>query len=120
VDIADAPNVDIVGDAVEVLPTLPKCDIVVTTEVFEHTAAWPQMIAVMADILRPSGWLVVTCAGTGRPAHSADGGWELKPNEHYANVSLDELRECCEANGIVMVRGEEGPPGDTRFIGQRL
>jgi hypothetical protein len=119
VDIAPAANVDIVGDAIEVLPTLDPCDIVVTTEVFEHTAQWCDIVAAIAGVLRLGGWMVATCAGTGRPVHSADGAPTLKPDEHYANVSLHELRACAEAYGIEMVRGEEGPPGDTRYIGRR-
>lgn len=120
IDIASAPNVDIVGDARCILPLLVHCDVVVSTEVFEHVADWRGIVRAMCESLRPNGWFVATCAGTGRPVHSADGAPTLKPDEHYANVSLPELVGACEEFGVVMVRGEEGPPGDTRFIGRKV
>lgn len=118
IDIAAAPNVDLVGDARKVLPMLMPCDVVVSTEVFEHVEDWRGIVAAMAGALAPSGWFVATCAGTGRPPHGAE-GHPLRPDEYYANVSLAELAEACEAVGVVMVRGEEGAPGDTRFIGRK-
>jgi len=120
IDLADTHGVDIVGDACDILPTLAPCDVVVSTEVLEHAANWRDIIAAMCAALRMDGWLVLTCAGTGRPAHSADGAHRLKPDEHYANVTLAEVRQACAEHGVTMMRGEEGPPGDTRFIGLKV
>lgn len=119
IDIVAAPNVSIVADAVAVLPFLVPCDVIVSTEVFEHAANWCEIVGAMCGALRSGGWFVATCAGTGRPVHSADGAPTLRDGEHYANVSLDELVTCCASFGVDMVRGEEGPPCDTRFIGRK-
>lgn len=119
-DIVDTDGVDVVGDAVKVLPAFPLCDVMVSTEVLEHVADWRELVAAMCRQIRNDGWLVLTCAGTGRPVHSADGAAHLKPGEHYANVSLAEVREVCAEHAVTMIRGEEGPPGDTRFIGLKV
>lgn len=104
-DLYPGPNVDIVADAAAWRPTLgtagrPWYDLVICTEVFEHTADWAAILQTAFDALRPGGWLLFTCAGPGRPAHSGiTAVWELAPGEHYRNVSPEEARETLHVQG---------------------
>lgn len=90
-DLRPGPNVDFVGDASSWV-TMRTYDLVLITEVFEHTPAWPAILRTAWSALRPGGWLIFTCAGPGRPAHSGiEAVMGLIGNEHYANVSPGEI-----------------------------
>jgi SAM-dependent methyltransferase len=119
IDLVEGANVDMVGDACMWLPLVAPVDVVVSTEVLEHAENWAELLASMCNALRRGGWLVLTCAGTGRQVHSADGGPRLKDGEHYRNVTLAEVAAICAEYKVAMIRGEEGPPGDTRFLGRK-
>jgi len=106
-DLYPGPNVDIVADATSWrLPgprgaERPFYDLVVCTEVFEHLKGWPAVIRTAYEVLRPGGWLLFTCAGPGRPIHSGiEPVWGLLPDEeHYANVSPEEIAEELRVQG---------------------
>jgi len=97
-DIADGENVNIVADAATWVPDR-EYDVVVCTEVFEHTPVWRQICATAYKATKPAGRFIATMAGPGRPAHSAvDGGPRLHPGEHYGNIDPNvlhvALKEC--------------------------
>lgn len=119
-DIADGPNVDIVADAATWTPD-DEYDVVVCTEVFEHTPHWRDICATAYKACRPGGKFIATMAGPGRPAHSAvDGGWSLYPGEHYANVHPEELRQALEACGWRdVVVDQRSNPADVRTVAVR-
>lgn len=100
-DILPGPGVDFVADAADWRPDAVKpYDLVVTTETFEHTARWPEIIKTAWDVLRPGGWMIFTCAGPGRPPHSGVAAkWDLDPGEWYANVSVDKISDVLHAQG---------------------
>lgn len=114
-DIAAGPGVDIVADAATWTPDR-EYDLVLCTEVFEHTPSWPQICATAHKACRPGGRVVLTMAGPGRPEHSAvDGGWTLHPGEHYANIHPHDLLQALEAAGwrdIIVDRQDS--PADVR------
>lgn len=96
-DLHPGPNVDIVCDAAgeDIWDTVVPgtYDLVLCTEVFEHTPEWRTILLTAWGVLRPGGWLVFTCAGPGRPPHSGiTAVWELAPGEHYGNVSPEDIR----------------------------
>ena len=119
-DIAAGPNVDIVADAATWTPD-GEYDVVVCTEVFEHTASWPQICATALKACAPGGTFIATMAGPGRPVHSAvDGGWTLHPGEHYENVAPADLRavlEDCGWQDVVVDRRDS--PADVRAVAVR-
>lgn len=117
-DIADGPGVDIVADAATWVPDR-LYDVVVCTEVFEHTADWPAIVSTMAAACAPGGRLVLTMAGPGRAPHGASGGpWQ--PQEHYANVDPNNLRAALSISGWTDVQVDYlHPPGDTRATATR-
>lgn len=104
-DLYPGPNVDFVADATQkatarwLAPN--QYDLVVCTEVFEHTKTWPDIIATAFSILRQGGWFIFTCAGPGRPVHSGiEPVWGLvEGEEHYANVSAEEIAEVLHVQG---------------------
>lgn len=119
-DLVAGDGVDFVGDATEFLPGMLPCDVMVSTEVLEHAPEWERLLGAMCDVMKPGGWMVLTCAGTGRRPHAADGSpGGPHPGEYYRNVTLAEVVEVCEAHGVQKLYGEEGWPGDTRFLGRK-
>ncbi len=95
IDLRPGTRVDEVADAAT-WPGLPDVlfDLVVCTEVLEH-APTPGLIVMNAyEQLRTEGYLLLTCAGPGREAHSVDGSPGLG-TEHYANIPACTLRRWC-------------------------
>ena len=92
VDLYDGEGVDVVADCGDYVHPEP-CDLVVTTELLEHTPRGPDIIKRAYESLRSGGHYVITTAAPGRPVHNATGGPELAPGEHYANISYNELHQ---------------------------
>jgi hypothetical protein len=90
IDLADGPGVDEVADAATWTPDRTY-DVVVCAEVLEHAPSWRQILATMWAATAPGGVLVMTCACSPRPAHSAVDGWDVRAGEHYANVEPDDV-----------------------------
>jgi len=90
VDLAATPGVTVVADAGDYTHPEP-CDIVVSTELLEHTPRGYDIIKRAYESLKPGGHYIITTAAPGRPEHSATGEPYLKDGEHYANISYDEL-----------------------------
>lgn len=91
IDIEPGPDVDLVADAATADCGYGMFDVVVSTEVFEHTPKAREIISNAYRHLRPNGWFVATMAGPGRAPHGAAGG---DPRyEHYANIEPDALND---------------------------
>ena len=117
-DIAEGPGVDIVADATTWTPDR-LYDLIVCTEVFEHTPHWAAILRMMAAACRPGGRLVLTMAGPNRSPHGGGGGpWEA--GEYYANVEPSDLDFMLHATGWTDVTVDYlHPPGDTRATATR-
>lgn len=103
VDILPGPGVDVVADAAT-WRTDQLFDVVVCTEVFEHTPVWPQLCRTARQLLVPGGLFITTMAGPGRAVHSAvDGGPDLRPDEWYANVEPEALETTLNRCGFTNV-----------------
>lgn len=99
-DLRPGKGVDIVADAATWQPDRDY-DVVLCTEVFEHTPDWPAIVRTAHAALKPGGYAVFTCAGPGRAPHSGIEATALQPGEYYQNVSTAELREAMAASGFV-------------------
>ena len=108
VDVETGMNVDIVMDGVEYLEGQAGSDwdMVISCEVFEHTESWPQMVRAAFNAVRSDGWLLITCASTGRPPHSAIDGGAIRPGEWYSNVSAEEFQTVAVEAGWTIVNLE--------------
>ena len=103
------------ADAANYQP-MQRVDLVVCCEVLEHAADWAELIEAAASWLNPGGRLIVTCAGPGRPQHSAHDGGSLRPGEHYANITAAELCRAMQSCGI-WIDSAETLGRDTRASG---
>ncbi len=114
-DIEPAPGVNIVANAATWDPTESGgFDIVIATELFEHTSEWREIIRTMAHALRNDGpqVLIATCASIGRPPHGARGEWGVPDDQFYRNVEPGELLAELEKY-FIDVHVEYNPnPGD--------
>lgn len=99
-DLHPGPCVDVVGDALE-FDTASLVDLVICCEVLEHSNRWPFLLHRASHWLKPGGRIIITCAAPGRDPHSASDGGELHPDEHYGNISQDELAEELHYAGFV-------------------
>jgi SAM-dependent methyltransferase len=120
-DAIPGDDVEIVADAATWDPRERRWDVIVAAEVFEHTAHWPAICRTAFKACRPGGTFIVTCAGPGRPPHSAiDGLLRLHPGEHYANVPAAELhRVLVETGWRDVVVDSQPSPADTRAVATR-
>lgn len=120
VDIADGPRVDVVADASTYDHPKPV-DLIVCCEVFEHTPVWREIVSNSFRLLASGGEAIFTCAGRGRPVHSAvDGLFELKPGEYYANVEEGEMWRVMELVGFTDIEiSYIANPGDVRAYGRK-
>lgn len=116
IDVVPGPGVDEVADAATW--TGEPADLVICCEVFEHTAAWPAIVANAAWHCKEGGRVVFTAAGPSRAPHSAVDGGQVRPGEWYQNVPADELRMAMVAAGLGAVVVEERG-GDVRGTGTR-
>lgn len=119
VDIAEGPRVDVVADASTYEHPEPV-DLIVCCEVFEHTPVWPEIIKNAYTLLASSGEAIFTCAGRGRPPHSAIDGLAVRPDEYYKNVDEKELeRVMVDAGFKDIVVDWLANPGDVRAYGKK-
>lgn len=90
VDMRPGPRVTVVADAATV--KLPPADVVVCSETLEHAVKPERLIKSARRLLRPGGWLLITCAAPERTPHGCDGG-AIPPGEHYGHVSPADLTQ---------------------------
>jgi hypothetical protein len=99
-DLHPGPGVDVVADAAIWVPDR-LYDIVVCTEVFEHTEAWPQLC--MTAFKACGQLFIATMAGPGRKQHSGVDGAALQPGEWYENIDPDMLERVLYETGFATV-----------------
>lgn len=97
-DIRPGDGVDIVADASTWTPDR-EYDLVLCTEVFEHTPDWQEICRTAHKATRPGGRFVVTCAGPRRAPHSGISATGLQPGEYYQNLDAAGLRGGLEGAG---------------------
>lgn len=98
VDVRPGPDVDVVMPAEEFVPNEPV-DLVVCTEVLEHTPNWRAIVYQSFYMLREGGELIVTAAGPTRAPHGCNGG--NVGAEYYWNINEDDLAEAFKDAGFV-------------------
>jgi SAM-dependent methyltransferase len=90
VDVRAGDGVTVVCDAAKYKPGF-LVDIVVTTEMLEHSPNQKGVIANVAKILKPGGVFILTAAGVERPPHNNDGNHGIPEDEFYKNISEEDL-----------------------------
>jgi SAM-dependent methyltransferase len=118
-DLRSGENVDVVANAATWAPDR-EFDVVVCTEVFEHTPDWAAICATAFKALRVGGRFVVTCAGPGRGPHSGISAFGGPTSEEwYANVGPDELGRVLAACGFRDVTVQTAREVDVRAVAWR-
>jgi cephalosporin hydroxylase len=103
IDIVEGRDVDTVGYGSTYEPPF-RPDCVVCCEVFEHTPDTEAIVNQMAKLVVPGGIVLISCAGTQRPPHSAVDGKDLPDDEYYAGIDHLVLTEWLKAAGLVNLR----------------
>ena len=67
-DWRPGPGVDVVSLVHEYQPGR-MFDTVISTEMLEHDPHWRESMAHMIELVKPGGWLIITCAAPGRGEH---------------------------------------------------
>lgn len=107
IDVMEGRDVDEVADGTTWTPEGPV-DLAICCEVFEHTNRWRDIISNMVSWLRPEGTIILTCAGPGRPEHSAITGGPLQPEEWYENIEPYIMEVLLDSLGVETLIKQEG------------
>jgi SAM-dependent methyltransferase len=119
IDKVAGPGVDDVADARD-YDLGRSLDLVISTEVLEHDPEPHKIIDCAARCLKPGGYLILTCASTGRKPHSAYGAEHPEPDEYYGNVSPAALRAMLHSAKWELIDLDYiENPGDVRCIARR-
>jgi len=76
-----------------------KFDLILCTEVFEHTDQWYNIIQNSYRDLKTPGIFIATCAGPGRAPHNAFDGSALREGEYYWNIEPEDAASAMMAAG---------------------
>lgn len=106
VDVGPGKNVDVVSKGHEYTSD-QLFDIVISTECFEHDMYYPLTLENCANLTRPGGMFMFTCATTGRAEHGTrrtrpqdapllDGEW----GDYYKNLTEEDIREVLAVDQI--------------------
>lgn len=115
IDAQHGDGVDEVANASTWQPPNPV-DLVVCSEVFEHTPRWREIVANSFHMLTVGGRAVFTCAGPGRAIHGV-GTDSPDDRDYYVNVSPHELFEAMKSAGFVEVKAGNVPHRSTPLSG---
>lgn len=99
-DIQNGEDVDIVADASVWAPD-QNYDVVLCTEVLEHSQDWRYIVHTAMHALAPNGHLILTCAGPGREPHNMTDGGPITNGEHYDNILPQSLAEQLSRGGRI-------------------
>jgi len=129
VDLAEGKNVTLVRPAELVDLPSGSFDIAMSSELFEHTPLWREILYNMGRLTKPGGIVVFSCAGRHRPEHGtskSDGGFSApfvvgQGVEHYGNVTAAEIKRAISLENWFDAFGVFENPGsyDTYFVGVR-
>lgn len=110
-DMRPGPGVDLMHN-IEDSSLAPDYDVVVCTEVLEHTPRPWRAVQNMADSLRKGGVLLVTCRG-----YDERGCWPVhyEPDDFW-RISVEALVIMCEDAGLAVEEAQKDPQGPGAFV----
>ena len=96
IDIGPGPMVDLVCNGEDYGSKAHSYDVVISTEVFEHTADWDFILMNMLRLMKKTGITIFSCAGLGRQQHGTS-LFNADAAPHVA-VGSDYYRNLAEAD----------------------
>ena len=69
IDLINGPGVDLVMNGEDIKKLNKKFDIIISSECFEHAVNWKKIFLAMIDCVKDNGYIIMTCASTGRIEH---------------------------------------------------
>ena len=93
-------------------------DVVITTEMVEHTRDWPTVMSNLKGILRPGGLLLLTTRSKGFKYHAYPYDfWRYEPADLraiFSDLEIITIEQDTDAPGVFMLasRPERSPSGD--------
>lgn len=138
VDLTEGPGVDMVADGHELTFDDSAFDVTISCEVFEHNPFWKETFENMYRMTKPGGFVVFTCASTGRIEHgtkrtspkSSPGSQSIEW-DYYENLSIKDVRPVIDENSFdfssllynkfskdLYYVGIKGTDKDRKFVGR--
>jgi len=90
VDLEEGPGVDKIVDAITLVDEFGFCafDIVIATELIEHTQNWQAVINNIKNVCKEGGFILVTTRSPGFPLHHPPDCWRFTADEFF-NIFSD-------------------------------
>lgn len=108
VDIIPGKNVNFVCSAENLISTFGKdhFDIVIATELLEHTFSWKKVISNIKGVCKPLGYILITSRSRGFPYHPHPKDfwrYEISDFERiFSDLKIIELRKDPQAKGVFL------------------
>ena len=108
VDITPGKGVDSICSAEKLISTFGKnfFDIVIATELLEHTYFWKKVISNIKGVCKPKGYILVTTRSRGFPYHPYPKDyWRFEISDFetiFSDFKIIELRKDPQAKGIFL------------------
>lgn len=102
IDIGPGPKVDLVCGGEDFPGKAKEYDVVISTEVFEHTEDWDFIFLNMLRLMKRDGILLFSCASWGREQHgttlcsSAMAPHVATSSDYYKNLIEEDFRSCIQ------------------------
>lgn len=120
-DIRKGPGVDLHADVMDLPEDAVKFDMIVSTEVLEHAPNAKSIVEKLYRLLKPDGWLILTCASDVRKPHNAYGGEHPDEGEYYAGIAEADLFNWAHDTGFhVEELTHLTWPGDLRLVARKV
>ena len=99
IDLTNGPGVDLVMNGEDIRKLNKKFDVIISSECFEHAVNWKKIFFEMIHCVKDSGFIVMTCASTGRIEHGtkrSDFFFKMKSSpgtndDYYRNLNKKDF-----------------------------
>jgi len=108
VDIVPGKGVDSICSADKLISTFGEnfFDIVIATELLEHTYFWKAVVSNIKNVCRPKGYILLTTRSQGFPYHPCPGDYWRFALVNFQNIFSDfniiDLRKDPQAKGVFL------------------
>lgn len=115
IDIQEGPGVDIVCDAKDITKLFgrERFDLLISTEMLEHTRDWKTIISNFKNVLKPGGFLLITTRSRGSAFHDYPFDFwrfEIEDMKHiFSDFNIVKIEKDPEIPGVFLKAGKKMP-----------